>query len=136
MGMEIASEIMQEHPEYTKKADQGNAAPPPPPPSTGIPRGQRVDQEVQSAKLIKKVDPVYPPLAKAARIQGTVQFTALIGKDGKVQNLTLVRGHPLLVNAAKEAVLQWEYEPTVIDGKPVEVITDVTVTFHLDANPG
>ncbi len=149
LGREVAVEIMQEHPEYMYKSEPGGAAggvtggviggvpgaapPPPPPPKTGNFSGQRVDQQVQEAKLIRKIDPVYPPLAKAARVQGTVRFTAVIDKDGNVESLTLVSGHPLLVNAAKTAVLQWKYEPTIINGAPVEVITEITVTFHLDA---
>jgi protein TonB len=86
---------------------------------------------VAEANLIRRVQPVYPPLAKSARVQGTVEFTAIIGKDGNIQNLKLVRGHPLLVNAAKEAVLQWKYKPTELNGQPVDVITDIIVNFTL-----
>jgi protein TonB len=68
----------------------------------------RVGGSVAEANLIRKVRPTYPPLAKSARVQGTVEFTATISKDGTIENLQLVRGHPLLVNAAKEAVLQME----------------------------
>jgi protein TonB len=64
---------------------------------------------VAAANLITKVAPVYPPLAKQARVQGTVRFNAVIGKDGTVQQLTLASGHPLLVKAAEEAVKQWQY---------------------------
>jgi protein TonB len=74
---------------------------------------------------------VYPALAKSARVQGTVEFNAVISKDGKIENLQLVRGHPLLVNAAKEAVLQWRYRPTQLNGQPVEVVTDIIVNFTL-----
>jgi protein TonB len=83
------------------------------------------------ANLIRRVQPVYPPLAKSARVQGTVEFTATISKDGNIENLTLVRGHPLLVAAAREAVLQWKYRPTMLNGEPVEVITDIIVNFTL-----
>lgn len=100
---------------------------PPPPAPTRI----RVGGNVQSANLLEKVDPVYPPLAWQALIQGTVRFTAIIGKDGHVQNLQLVSGHPLLVPAAQEAVKQWVYRPVLINGSPVEVITQIDVPFTL-----
>ena len=91
----------------------------------------RVGGNVQAANLIKKVTPSYPPLAKQARIQGTVRFNAVIGKDGAIQNLTLVSGHPLLVPSATEAVKQWVYKPTLLNGDPVDVITQIDVNFTL-----
>jgi protein TonB len=86
---------------------------------------------ISEANLIHKVQPVYPPLAKSTRVQGTVEFTATISKDGVIENLRLVRGHPLLVNAASDAILQWRYRPTILNGVPVEVITDIIVNFTL-----
>ena len=86
---------------------------------------------MQAANLIKKVTPVYPPLAKTARVQGTVRFTALIGKDGTVLNLELVSGHPLLIPSATDAVKNWVYRPTLLNGQPVEVITQIDVSFTL-----
>ena len=80
---------------------------------------------------VRKVEAVYPPLAKQARIQGTVRFTAIIDKDGQVQDLQLISGHPLLVNSAREAVNQWEYRPMLLNGAPIEVITQVEVDFTL-----
>jgi len=74
---------------------------------------------------------VYPPLARQARIQGTVRFSAIIGKDGTIQNLQLVSGHPLLVQSATDAVKQWVYQPTQLNGEPVEVITQIDVNFTL-----
>jgi len=110
----------------------GSAPPPPPPPKKAAPTGPvPIGGRVAEANLIRKVQPVYPPLAKSARVQGTVEFTATISKDGNIENLTLVRGHPLLVNAAREAVLQWKYRPTLLNGQPVEVITDIIVNFTL-----
>jgi TonB family protein len=106
-------------------------APLPPPPPSNTPQRVRVAAGVQQFNLIHKVDPVYPPLAYQARIQGTVRFTAIIGKDGRVQHLQLVSGHPLLVQAAREAVSQWEYRPTLLNGSPVEVVTMVDVNFTL-----
>ncbi len=83
------------------------------------------------AKVIRRVQPIYPPLARSARIQGSVEFTAIIGKNGVIENLQPVHGHPLLVNAAKDAVLQWRYRPTLLNGQPVEVLTTITVNFVL-----
>jgi protein TonB len=91
----------------------------------------RVGGRVAEANLIRRVQPVYPPLAKAARVQGTVEFTAVISKEGNIENLQLVRGHPLLVEAARQAVLQWKYRPTMLNGQPVEVVTDIIVNFTL-----
>ena len=110
------------------------AAPPPPvkkeeKPAT--PQRIRVGGNVQAANLIRKLTPVYPSLAKQARIQGVVRFTAIIGKDGTIQNLQLVSGHPLLVEAARQAVSQWQYKPTLLNGEPVEVVTQIDVNFTL-----
>jgi protein TonB len=111
------------------------AAPPPPPvkeaPKAITPKSIRVGGNVQAAKLIRQPKPQYPPLAKQARIQGTVRFNAVIGKDGTIQNLTLVSGHPLLVPSATEAVRQWVYQPTTLNGEPVEVVTTIDVNFTL-----
>jgi protein TonB len=111
------------------------AAPPPPPvkeaPKAATPQRIRVGGNVQQANLIRKVQPVYPPLAKQARIQGVVHFTAIIGKDGTIQNLQLINGHPLLVEAARQAVSQWQYKPTLLNGEPVEVVTQIDVNFTL-----
>jgi protein TonB len=114
-----------------------SAAPPPPPPPVkkeekpATPQRIRVGGNVQSAKLIRQPKPVYPPLAKQARIQGTVRFTAIIGKDGTIQNLQLISGHPLLVPSATEAVKQWVYQPTQLNGEAVEVVTQIDVNFTL-----
>ena len=110
------------------------AAPPPPPPveqKKATPQRIRVGGQVQQANLIRQPKPVYPPLAKQARIQGVVRFNAVIGKDGTIQNLTLISGHPLLVPAAQEAVKQWLYKPTLLNGEPVEVATVIDVNFTL-----
>lgn len=115
------------------------ASPPPPPPvaaSKHDPQPEpvvRIRQggDVQDALLIHRVMPVYPPLARAARIQGAVIFTAIIGRDGVIGNLQFVSGHPLLVQAATDAVRQWRYRPTQLNGAPVEVITNIQVNFTL-----
>ncbi len=107
-------------------------APPVPPPQAGTaPQTIRVGGQVQEQNLIAKVDPVYPPLAMQARIQGTVRFSATIGKDGRVSNLQLISGHPLLIEAAKTALLQWIYRPTLTNGNAVDVVTTVDVNFTL-----
>jgi protein TonB len=87
--------------------------------------------QVAEANVIRRVEPLYPLLARTARVQGTVQFTAVISKEGRVEKLQLVRGHPLLVNAARETILQWRYRPTMLNGQPVEVVTSITVNFTL-----
>ncbi len=91
----------------------------------------RMGANVVAANLINKVEPVYPPLARQARIQGTVRFNVVIDKEGRVQNLTLISGHPLLVASAKDAVQQWIYKPTLLNGEPVMVMTTVDVNFTL-----
>lgn len=112
------------------------AAPPPPPPvkeapKPVVPQRIRVGGNVQQAKLVRQPRPVYPPLARQARIQGTVRLTAVIAKDGTIQELQVVNGHPLLVPSALEAVKQWVYQPTLLNGEPVEVITQIDVNFTL-----
>jgi TonB family protein len=145
LGKQTALDVARQHPEYLKTPDSGadagevvmgilGAAPDvssSPAPITE----EHVDAKAEQLHLIKRVEPVYPPRAKAAQVQGTVEFTALIGHDGKVESVTLVRGHPLLVAAAKEAVLQWEFEPYLVAGKAMKVVTNLQVTFNL-AVPG
>lgn len=104
----------------------------PPPPKEG-PKRIRLGGQVQQAKLINRVQPVYPPLAKQARIQGNVVLHAIIAKDGSIQELQVLSGHPLLVQAALDAVRQWRYQPTLLNGDPVEVDTTVTVVFTLSS---
>ena len=91
----------------------------------------RVGGNVQSAKLLTKVTPLYPLLAKQSRIQGTVRFNTLIGADGHVRELLLETGHPLLVDSAMTAVRQWIYQPTLLNGNPVEVVTSIDVNYTL-----
>jgi protein TonB len=109
------------------------AAPPPKPPEPkpASKTPQRIGGAVAQANLIHQVQPVYPPLARSARIQGTVEFTAVISTAGTIENLQLVSGHPLLINAARDAVLQWRYRPTLLNGSPVEVVTQISVKFSL-----
>jgi protein TonB len=99
----------------------------PPVPSGAV----RIGGAVAEANLLTRVEPQYPPLALAARVQGAIEFSVTIGADGHVQNIQLVRGHPLLVNAALTAVRQWVYRPTFLNGQVVPVVTDVLVPFRL-----
>ena len=102
-----------------------------PPPPKAAPARIRQGGNVQQAKLVNMVRPVYPPLAKQARISGTVRLHAIIAKDGSVIQLEVVQGHPLLVQSALDAVRQWRYQPTLLNGEPVEVDTTVDVVFSL-----
>lgn len=101
-----------------------------------MPQGRaRVSQGVMSGMIDKKVEPVYPPLARQARIQGVVLLKAQISKTGDVVNLQLVSGHPMLAPAAIDAVKQWKYRPYLLNGFPVDVETDITVNFTLSDKP-
>jgi periplasmic protein TonB len=112
-----------------------NVVAPPPPkpvetqkaPSAPVPVGG----DVQMAKLLKKVIPAYPALAKSVRISGVVHLVGIIGKDGTIRDLQLVSGHPMLARAAIEAVQQWVYKPTLLNGVAVEVIAPIEVNFTL-----
>jgi protein TonB len=106
--------------------------PPPPPPVIAPPTaGPLRVSNSQLGSLIYQVKPVYPDLAKRARVQGAVVLEATISKDGSIQNLRVVSGHVLLVDAAINAVQQWRYKPTMLNGEPIDVITTITVTFTL-----
>jgi TonB family protein len=91
----------------------------------------RVGGGVMQAKLVSQPIPTYPPEAKEARIQGVVKLNATIAKDGTIQHLEVISGHPLLIPAALDAVRQWVYEPTLLNGQPVEVVTEIDVNFTL-----
>ncbi|HEY2351226.1 MAG TPA: energy transducer TonB [Candidatus Acidoferrum sp.] len=106
----------------------GGAPPPPKPTQTRIRQGGNVT----AAKLVNKVQPQYPPLARQTRISGTVRLHAIIGKNGQVEQLEVMSGHPLLVQAALDAVRQWRYQPTLLNGEPVEVDTTIDVIFSLN----
>jgi len=108
------------------------AAPPPKPePKKEPPKPVRVGGDVQAANIISRVSPPYPPLAKQARVSGSVKLEGIIAKDGTVQQLRVISGHPLLVTAAVEAVKKWRYRPTHLNGDPVEVSAPIEVNFIL-----
>jgi len=100
-------------------------------PKIATPQRVRVSQGVTQGLLLRKVQPAYPPLARQARIQGSVLLHAEISKDGSIENLHLISGHPMLAPAAIEAVKQWKYRPYILNGEPVEVDTQITVIFSL-----
>ena len=100
-------------------------------PKVATPQRVRVSQGVSAGNLIKRVQPNSPPLARQARIQGQVVLQAEISKEGTIQNLQLISGHPMLAPAAIEAVKQWRYKPYLLNGEPVAVDTQVVVNFTL-----
>jgi TonB family protein len=103
---------------------------------TGTPKRIRVGGQVEQAKWIFHPNPAYPSLAKMGRVQGTVRLEAIISKDGTIQDLKVISGHPLLVKSALDTVAQWKYQPTLFNGEPVEVLTEIDVNFMLSGEPG
>ncbi len=104
------------------------------PPNAARPKRIRVGGQVEASRQIFAPKPEYPPLAKMARIKGTVRLEAVISKDGTIQELKPISGHPLLLMAALEAVSRWRYQPTLLNGEPVEVATEIDVNFSLGSN--
>jgi TonB family protein len=113
--------------------DAGKAADPPAQSEAPKPNPSRirVGGNAMQASLVHQVQPVYPQIAKAARISGTVVLHAIVAKDGTITHLEYVSGHPLLMKAAMDAVSQWVYKPTLMNGDPVEVDTTINVVFQL-----
>ena len=101
--------------------------PPPPPPTQPV----RVGGNIKPPQKVKHVNPVYPPIAQSARVQGIVIIEATIGPSGAVQDAKTLRSIPLLDQAALDAVRQWVFTPTLLNGVPVPVIMTVTVQFTL-----
>lgn len=115
--------------QYTPPAPTPAVIPAPKPPAPDTP--VLVGGDVQAAKLLHRVIPTYPPLARQMRVSGTVKLQGIIAKDGTIRQLQLLSGHPLLAPAALEAVRQWLYRPTFLNGVPVEVIAPIDVHFTL-----
>jgi len=109
----------------------GNVPALPPPPKAAAPARIKQGGQVTAASIITQTRPLYPALARQARIQGNVVLHAIIDKEGKVAQLEVISGHPLLVQSALDAVKQWRYKPTQLNGDPVEVDTTITVTFTM-----
>jgi len=101
------------------------------PPPSPAPRSVRVGGDVQKARQVYAPLPVYPPLARQLRISGVVRLNAIIGEDGTVEQWRVISGHPMLVDAAVEAVSSWRYRPALLNGEPVQVITQIDVFFIL-----
>jgi protein TonB len=96
------------------------------------PQRIKVGGNVQSAMIIRKISPAYPQLAKSARVSGVVHLAAIIAKDGTIQELHSLGGPALLIQAAMDAVKQWVYHPTMLNGEPVQVETTIDVNFTLN----
>ena len=111
----------------------GAAVPPPPPAARPVQKVVRVGGKVKAPRQTNSVNPVYPPLAREARIGGTVVVDAVIDEHGNIVQARVVSGHPLLIDAALKAVVQWRYEPTTLNGQPVSVELQVQVTFNLNS---
>lgn len=90
-----------------------------------------IPPSIANARLVHKVEPIYPELALISHVQGDVEFKALINTDGNIKNLQLMNGHSLLFKSAADAVAQWQYRPYFVNGEPTEVVTTITVKFHL-----
>ncbi len=103
----------------------------PAPPRIQAPARIKVGGNVQAAKMLRQTLPVYPQIAKTAHVSGTVTLHAIISKDGTVEELQYVSGPPLLMKAAMDAVRDWRYTPTQLNGDPVEVDTTISVVFSL-----
>jgi protein TonB len=106
-------------------------SPPPPTPAPAVKVEPFRVSHMELADLVHRVNPTYPPLARQARVQGVVVLEAVINKEGAIESLHVLTGHPLLNQAAVDAVKQWRYRPLMLNGEPTEVITTVTVTFTL-----
>jgi protein TonB len=93
-----------------------------------------VVSHLAEANLLYRVQPIYPPIARQAHVQGTVELRAIISKAGTIEDLVVVRGHPMLVKSALEAVRQWRYRPYLLNNEPFEVETEITVNFVLSGS--
>lgn len=91
----------------------------------------RVSQGVSNGLLIKRVQPIYPPLAMQMRVEGAVELEATVSKDGSTSNIKVLKGDPMLTQAAVDAVRRWKYKPYFLDGQPVELQTQITINFKL-----
>ena len=102
-----------------------------PPPKVAAPQKVRISSGVMEGQRTHYVEPTYPQMARIAHIQGDVPLQATISKNGVIENLRAVQGHPILIQAALDAVRQWKYKPYILNGEAVEVETSITVKFHM-----
>jgi protein TonB len=120
-------------PDLAPPAPPVEAAPAPAaPPVPTAPKQVVVGGRVKMARLIHRVEPLYPPLAREMRTSGVVELVGVIATDGRIRELKLLSGSPLLARAALEAVRQWVYEPTLLNGEPVELVATISVIFRLN----
>ena len=112
----------------------GGSRPVPQPPAPAPPTRVTRTSTFLEGNLIRRVQPVYPPLARSVRVQGSVVLIAVISKAGTIDNLRAISGHPMLVPAAIDAVSQWRYRPYILNSEPIEVETQITVNFLLNGN--
>ncbi|GAC1620718.1 MAG: hypothetical protein NVS9B13_11290 [Candidatus Acidiferrum sp.] len=120
---------------YKRVSDKPVANPPAPatlPTPAPISNRLALESDVELAKIIERVEPVYPPLARQAHVQGKVRLHAIIAKDGSVEELEVISGQPLLIKPAMDAVRKWRYAPTIFMGQPIEVDTTIDVIFSLE----
>jgi protein TonB len=104
---------------------------PPPPPTPARPAIARIGGALRVPALVRRVEPIYPALAQASHLAGIVLLDAVVGTDGLVESITVIKGHPLLTAAAIDAVKQWQYAPLILDGDPIPFELTVTLVFHL-----
>lgn len=116
-------------PDFGTREVDATLPPPPPPPRPASPL--RLGGQIKAPRRLDYAAPVYPPIAQSAGVEGLVILEATIGVDGRVQNLQVLRSHPLLDGAAIDAVRQWRYRPTLLNGVPVPIVMTVTVDFRL-----
>lgn len=128
----VKAALLEHYAENSAPKGQDAGIPGPPMPPRQVKREPiRVGSNIQESRLIRRVEPVYPELAKRARVQGRILIVVTIDEEGNVSELRPVSGHPLMVEAALDAVRQWKYSPTLLNGEPVPVTATVTVRFSL-----
>jgi protein TonB len=110
----------------------GILPPPPPPPPAVVREPIRVGGAITAPALVSRVEPVYPPLAASAHVQGVVILEAVVDREGRVESVKVLRSIPLLDDAATAAVRQWRYSPLLLNGRPERFVLTVTVSFSLD----
>ena len=111
----------------------GSGGQPAPPVTPSRPKERlKISAPVQQAMLIRRVEPIYPPLGMQLRREGRVELHAIISTDGAIQSLEVITGDPLFIQSALSAVREWRYRPTILDGQPIEVDTHITVIYTLN----
>jgi TonB family protein len=132
-GHPLSAQDARTPPATPEKPDTSVPAPTSPP--DAHPQRVRIGGNVEQKKMVHQVQPVYPQIAKTAHVQGTVILHAIIAKGGTIQELQYVSGPALLMRSAMDAVRQWRYEPTLLNGEPVEVDTTISIVFTLGGDP-